>query len=124
MKTLFRHPCGALCLALTVGLAGCADSKTTPVAKQKNTTNEKPSTASTNSYANREKPAVASNKTIAKKPKTDVAAFIPRSNGKRSDTFPNILLQTHDGKSVRFYDDLVKDHVVVVNFMYTTCTGI
>jgi protein SCO1 len=43
------------------------------------------------------------------------------SMGKPSDAFPNILLQTQDGKSVRFYDDLVKDKTVLVNFIYTSC---
>ncbi len=36
---------------------------------------------------------------------------------------PNILLYTQDGEPVRFYDDLVKDRIVVINFMYTKCTG-
>lgn len=43
------------------------------------------------------------------------------SMGKPSDAFPNILLQTQGGKSVRFYDDLVKDKAVLVNFIYTSC---
>jgi protein SCO1/2 len=38
--------------------------------------------------------------------------------------FPNLLLSTHDGREVRFYDDLVKDKLVLFNFMYATCTGI
>lgn len=38
--------------------------------------------------------------------------------------FPNILLTTHQNKPVRFYDDLVKGRVVLINFMYTSCTGI
>ena len=36
---------------------------------------------------------------------------------------PNIQLYTQDGKPVRFYDDLVKDRIVVITFMYTQCTG-
>ena len=36
---------------------------------------------------------------------------------------PNIRLYTQDGDPVHFYDDLVKDRVVVINFMYTQCTG-
>ena len=40
---------------------------------------------------------------------------------KPSDGFPNILLQTQDDKPIRFYDDLVKDKTVVVNFIYTSC---
>jgi protein SCO1/2 len=38
--------------------------------------------------------------------------------------FPNSYLKTHDGRRVRFYDDLVRGKVVAVTFMYTTCTGI
>ena len=37
--------------------------------------------------------------------------------------FPNVPLQTHDGRSVRFYDDLVKGRKVIINFTFTTCTG-
>ncbi len=35
--------------------------------------------------------------------------------------FPNIPLVTHEGKQVRFFDDLIKDKVVAVNFIYTSC---
>ena len=35
--------------------------------------------------------------------------------------FPNVPLTTHDGRSVHFFDDLVKDKVVVINFIYTSC---
>lgn len=38
--------------------------------------------------------------------------------------FPNVELVTHEGKKVRFYDDLIKDKIVVINFMYAECTGI
>ena len=34
---------------------------------------------------------------------------------------PNIPLTTHEGEEVRFYDDLVKDRVVAINFIYTKC---
>ena len=37
--------------------------------------------------------------------------------------FPNVPLQTHDGRSVRFYDDLVKGRKVIINFTFTSCTG-
>jgi protein SCO1/2 len=36
--------------------------------------------------------------------------------------FPDVALTTQDGKTVRFYSDLVKDRFVVVNFIYTHCT--
>ena len=35
--------------------------------------------------------------------------------------FPNIFLLTQEGRSVRFYDDLVKGKTVLVNFIYTSC---
>jgi len=38
--------------------------------------------------------------------------------------FPNLTLVTQDNKPVRFYDDIMKGKVVVINFMFTTCTGI
>jgi protein SCO1 len=38
--------------------------------------------------------------------------------------FPNFLLRAHDGRTVRFYDDLIKGRTVVINFMYAECTGI
>jgi protein SCO1/2 len=41
--------------------------------------------------------------------------------GKPSDGIPNIVLQTQDGRPVRFYDDLVKGKTVLVNFIYTSC---
>lgn len=35
--------------------------------------------------------------------------------------FPNVALITQDGKTVHFYDDLLKNKKVVINFMYTAC---
>lgn len=37
---------------------------------------------------------------------------------------PNIALTTHLGQHVNFYDDLVKDKKVIINFMYVRCNGI
>ncbi len=37
------------------------------------------------------------------------------------DYFPNVSLTTQDGQSVRFFDDLIKDKVVAINFVYTNC---
>jgi len=38
--------------------------------------------------------------------------------------FPNVTLTTQDGRKVKFYDDLIKDKIVVINFMYAECTGV
>lgn len=35
--------------------------------------------------------------------------------------FPNFTLTTQDGKPVRFYDDLLKDKIVAIDLIYTTC---
>lgn len=37
------------------------------------------------------------------------------------DYFPDVNVLTHNGKTVRFYDDLIKDKVFVISFLYTTC---
>jgi protein SCO1/2 len=37
--------------------------------------------------------------------------------------YTNALLRTHENKQVRFYDDLIKDKHVVINFMYANCEG-
>jgi protein SCO1/2 len=37
---------------------------------------------------------------------------------------PNIPLITHEGKHVLFYDDLVKDKAVTLNFFFTNCDEI
>jgi protein SCO1/2 len=39
-------------------------------------------------------------------------------------SFPNVTLTTHEGKKVKFYDDLLKDKIVIINFMYVKCEGI
>ena len=42
----------------------------------------------------------------------------------RQRYFPNLVLTTHEGKKVKFYDDLVKDKIVVFNMFYAKCEGI
>src|SRR5438128_2675657 len=44
--------------------------------------------------------------------------------GPRALYFPNVLLRTHENKTVRFYDDLVKGKIVLINFMYAKCEGL
>jgi protein SCO1/2 len=52
-------------------------------------------------------------------------SFSPPESGReimRKRYFPNVPLVTHLGKRVHFYDDLIKDRVVVLNLMYADCT--
>lgn len=37
--------------------------------------------------------------------------------------FTNLELITQDGESVRFFDDILKDKVVVISFIFTNCEG-
>jgi copper(I)-binding protein/cytochrome oxidase Cu insertion factor (SCO1/SenC/PrrC family) len=38
-----------------------------------------------------------------------------------ADYFPNVPLVTHEGETVHFFEDLIKDKIVVINFIYTHC---
>ena len=56
-------------------------------------------------------------------PITAAAGYVvPPSTNRRK--FPNLELITHEGRKVRFYDDLVKGKIVLFNFFYTRCDGI
>lgn len=44
-----------------------------------------------------------------------------RSDGPHTTPLPNVTLYTHEGKAVKFYDDLLRDRVVLINMMYTVC---
>ena len=48
----------------------------------------------------------------------------PKKSGPRAKYFPNFLMRTHEGKEVRFYDDLIHGKHVVINMMYADCQGI
>jgi protein SCO1/2 len=37
---------------------------------------------------------------------------------------PDVPVQTHDGRTVRFYSDLVKGRVTAINFIFTSCTTV
>lgn len=42
----------------------------------------------------------------------------------RQRYFPNLVLTAHDGRKLKFYDDLVKDKIVIFNMFYAKCEGI
>jgi len=35
--------------------------------------------------------------------------------------YPNVEVTTHEGKTFRFYDDLMKDRKILINFIYANC---
>ena len=45
------------------------------------------------------------------------------ATGWGAEHFPNVELTTHNGKKVRFYDDLLKGKKVAVAVMYTSCSA-
>jgi protein SCO1/2 len=49
------------------------------------------------------------------------AATLPPRELIRRRNFPNLVLTTHEGEQVRFYDDLIKGRFVTINMMYSTC---
>src|SRR5919199_2361125 len=57
--------------------------------------------------------------TIAAAIVAEPSAFADKLWGR--DYFPNVPLITQTGKTVRFYDDLLKGKSVVVNMVYTRC---
>lgn len=46
----------------------------------------------------------------------------PMSRAAQIGMFPNVPLITHNGEKVRFYDDLVRDKIVLINFFLVECT--
>jgi protein SCO1/2 len=74
---------------------------------------------------------------VARAESRKVAAVSTSANGKRQFApplsgrevmrrryFPNTELVTSEGKTVRFYDDLLKDKIVILNMMYAKCEGV
>lgn len=61
--------------------------------------------------------------TGARHPEAAAAPAAPKTAGKRwgADYFPNVALTTHEGKTVRLYDDLLKGKTVAVNVIFTDC---
>jgi protein SCO1 len=55
-------------------------------------------------------------------PRSAAAAWRPEKS--RMPYYTNLELTTHEGRTVRFYDDLVKGKTVVFNFIYTSCADI
>jgi len=38
-----------------------------------------------------------------------------------AEWFTNVEVKSHDGRTLRFYDDLMKGKIVLINFFYTDC---
>jgi protein SCO1 len=54
-----------------------------------------------------------------------LVSLFPRSVDKTSKpALPDVAVQTQDGRTVRFYSDLVQGRVVAINFIFTSCTTV
>ncbi len=64
-----------------------------------------------------------SNTAFGKTPSTPPALTLSDQARQRiqKHNLPNIPLITHEGKRVLFYDDLIKDKAVSLNFFYANC---
>jgi cytochrome oxidase Cu insertion factor (SCO1/SenC/PrrC family) len=75
--------------------------------------------------------AVSSSESAVPLPQKNVnaqaAATLPTGTPKSAGGaayFPNHVLMTQDNRPVRFYDDLLKNKIVLINFLFTTCKGV
>lgn len=59
--------------------------------------------------------------TLKQQPPNSPAPVEPTGTRWGANYFPNVTLMTQDGKTVRFYDDLLKDKVVAIELIYTNC---
>jgi protein SCO1 len=50
-----------------------------------------------------------------------LGSLAAHASGWGKDYIPNVDVVTQDGKTLKFYDDLIKDKVFVISFLYTTC---
>lgn len=63
---------------------------------------------------------------LSDKPKRQLPApvqGVPHPGSPGPALFTNALLRTQEGKTVRFYDDLIGGKQVLINLMYATCEG-
>ena len=54
-------------------------------------------------------------------PRSPEEQFLARLRQRRS---PNVALLDHNGRSVRFYDDVMKGRKVLLNVMYSVCSNV
>jgi protein SCO1 len=52
------------------------------------------------------------------------AAAEAKSSRWNGDYFTNLPVVTQHGETLRFYDDVIKDKIVVISFIYTTCSDL
>jgi protein SCO1 len=67
--------------------------------------------------------ATASATTTGVRPADARANAMSPDSRNQNSTIPDVEMITHENRSVRFYADMVKGKVVIINFMFTSCDG-
>ena len=57
----------------------------------------------------------------SKPPQRDPYGYFEYRRSALRSNFPDVVLLTQDNKQKRFYDDLIKDKIVVIQFMFANC---
>ena len=60
---------------------------------------------------------------VAESADSATAATSEQEEERARSYFTNLELINQDGETVRFFDDVLKDKVVVINFIFTNCEG-
>jgi len=60
---------------------------------------------------------------VAQATNSATAATVEQEEERARSYFTNLELINQDGETVRFFDDVLKDKVVVINFIFTNCEG-
>jgi len=60
---------------------------------------------------------------VAQSAGSAVAATLQQEEERARSYFTNLELINQHGETVRFFDDVLKDKVVVINFIFTNCEG-
>jgi protein SCO1/2 len=55
---------------------------------------------------------------------TGTKASVTAREKVRRRYFPDVVLRNQDNKKFRFYEDIVKDKIVIINFFFATCDNI
>lgn len=58
---------------------------------------------------------------LAEEPAAPAVAADADPNAREREYFTDLELVTQDGERVRFFTDVLKDHVVLINFIFTNC---
>jgi protein SCO1/2 len=70
------------------------------------------------------KPAPAELASVVDRAKLNNANVVVRAVGMGKSNIPNVPVTSQDGRKYHFYNDLVKNKIVMINFFYAECTGI